>query len=184
MHLSKEDRVGMQAPSRRHLEEWQARRWPSDGRPAEPPGAGKLDARAPPTPSRSEATGRPSAGICVVFIFPRGGHCPAKPRDPCVEQQTRQHPGRALHEGERPFHQKLETKLFCSLERKKKKQKFHHQECLLSSDGNCETVSPERATNTCLRAFSFFCFHDPTEEYGCGLCPGREAGCSLGGTGV
>lgn len=148
-------------------------------RPVARRATGSWEARCPgPThiqPVRSH--GVAVSGHQHGFHFPRGRQCPAKPRDPCLEQQTRQHPGRALHQGERPFHQKLETKLFCSLE--KKKQKFHHQECLLSSDGNCETVSQkERQT------LAFFCFHDPAEDYGCGLCPRREAGCSLGGTGV
>ena len=91
-------------------------------RPVARRATGSWEARCPgPThtqPVRSR--GVAVSGHQHGFHFPRRGQCPAKPRDPCLEQQTRQHPGRALHQGERPFHQKLETKLFCSLGKKKK----------------------------------------------------------------
>lgn len=48
-------------------------------------------------------------------------------------------------QGERPFYQKLEIKLFCNL---KKKQKWHHQECLFSPHGNCESKCLTRKSET------------------------------------
>lgn len=75
-------------------------------------------------------------------------------------------------QGERPFYQKLEIKLFCNL---KKKQKWHHQECLFSLHGNCESVSPERVRHQCPERFYLLCFHDQSEHGAPGFCHrGRE----------
>ena len=75
---------------------------------------------------------------------------------------------------ERPFDQKLEIKLFCNL---KKKQKWHHQECLFSLRGNCESVSPERVRHQCPEHFYLLCFHDQSEHGAPGFCHrGRELG--------
>ena len=91
-------------------------------------------------------------------------------------------PGWLFTQGERPCYQKLEIKLFCNL---KKKQKWHHQECLLSPHGNCESVSPERVRHQCPEHFYLLCFHDQSEHGTPGFCHrGRELGVREPGSAV
>ena len=93
-----------------------------------------------------------------------------------------QSPGWLFTQGERPCYQKLEIKLFCNL---KKKQKWHHQECLFSPHGNCESVSPERMRHQCPEHFYLSCFRDQSEHGTPGFCHrGRELGVREPGSAV
>lgn len=106
----------------------------------------------------------------------QGAPLAGKARDHLLKQQVRERPGRGLPSGERPFYQKLETKLFCTLEKKKKKQKCPPQECSPRhpTPSICDTVSPEKATNGPPKAFHLFCFHDLSVDYDHGFCHRRE----------
>lgn len=94
--------------------------------PAGPRAAGKPRWLGPTNTHRSEAVRWLAAGTCMVF--PPPGDSTDQPSPETPAQSSR--PENVLAEpllGGRPFHQKIKTESFFSLEKKKKKkQKFHY----------------------------------------------------------